>query len=120
MPQLTGHGNVQQIDISVPHDMGIQYGKVSGDLNMVHTTAFAAKLFGYRKPFIQGLCTANYVLKHLTGSTNDALGSFDITFARSVFVGEIIHLYYVEDSFEVCRADGKLAAYGRWMLSASE
>ena len=44
--------DVQRIPIKVPEDMGKRYGKVSGDMNLVHTTRIAARIFGFPKPFI--------------------------------------------------------------------
>ncbi|MBN1410245.1 MAG: hypothetical protein JW969_05320 [Spirochaetales bacterium] len=50
----------------LPIDAGLQYGRLTGDGNMVHINDLTAKLFGFRKPFIQGYCTANLVMKHLS------------------------------------------------------
>ncbi|MCP5042163.1 MAG: hypothetical protein GY944_14135, partial [bacterium] len=40
--------------INVPADMGVVYGRVSGDPNAMHTTRMGARLFGHQKPFLQG------------------------------------------------------------------
>jgi CRP-like cAMP-binding protein len=100
-----------RVAIDVPEDMGIRYGKVSGDLNLVHTTRLAAKMFGHPRPFIQGLCTANYVLQHLTPVYGPPEG-LRITFAKRVFVGQQIELRHTEGEFEVCDARGALLAFG--------
>jgi len=112
-PKMTS-GDVQRIPIEVPDDMGVQYGKVSGDMNMVHTTKFAARIFGFRKPFIQGLCTANYVLKHLTGADDAPVLNLTATFARRVYVGQTVYLHFNDREFEVCNEKGALLAFGAW------
>jgi CRP-like cAMP-binding protein/acyl dehydratase len=98
--------------IDIPENMGFLYGKVSGDLNLVHTTPLAAKLFGHPRPFIQGLCTANYVLTHL--SRHASLESLDVTFAKRVFVGQQVEMRYSADRFEVCDRTGALLAFGSY------
>ena len=100
-----------RVTIAVGEDMGFRYGKVSGDLNLVHTTHFAARMFGHPRPFVQGLCTANYVLQHLTPVYGPPQG-LRITFAKRVFVGQKIELRHSEKEFEVCDAEGGLLAFG--------
>jgi MaoC like domain len=107
-PQLTA---AHRVAIDVPEGMGFSYGKVSGDLNLVHTTKLAAKIFGHPKPFIQGLCTANYVLRHLTPIYGPP-SALRISFAKRVFVGQQIELRHVPHKFEVCDSKGSLLAFG--------
>jgi CRP-like cAMP-binding protein len=109
--RLTDRNPVHRMAIDVPEDMGLRYGKVSGDLNLVHTTRLAAKMFGHPRPFIQGLCTANYVLRHLTPVYGPPQG-LRITFAKRVFVGQQIELRHMTGQFEVCDARGALLAFG--------
>ena len=110
-PQLADGPGSQRVAIEVPEGMGFQYGKVSGDLNLVHTTPLAARLFGHPRPFIQGLCTANYVLRHLTPIYGPPEG-LRITFTKRVFVGQQIELRHIPGKFEVCDAKGVLLAFG--------
>jgi len=110
-PELTAGAGYEFALIDVPEGMGFSYGKVSGDLNLVHTTNLAAKIFGHPRPFIQGLCTANYALRHLT-SAYGRLSAMEITFAKRVFVGQQVELRYVPGKFEVCDAKGALLAFG--------
>jgi CRP-like cAMP-binding protein len=107
-PQLAA---AQRVAINVPEGMGFSYGKVSGDLNLVHTTRLGAKIFGHPRPFIQGLCTANYVLRHLTPIYGPP-SALRISFAKRVFVGQQIELRHVSHKFEVCDAKGALLAFG--------
>ena len=98
--------------IDVPEDMGMRYGKVSGDLNIVHTTALAARLFGHEGAFIQGLCTANYVLVRLAAASELPLQSFRISFAQRVFVGTRVELLFKDKAFEVLDDKAGLLAFG--------
>lgn len=109
-----GDGAVRSAQLVVKGDMGVAYGHVSGDMNVVHTSSAAARLFGYRKPFIQGLCTANYVLKALTEATGHAPGRLAIAFCRPVVTDAVVSLYHSRDEFEVCDAKGSLLACGEW------
>jgi len=112
-PRLTDTDLGHRVQIDVPEDLGLRYGKVSGDLNLVHTTRLAAKIFGHPRPFIQGLCTANHVLRHLTPVYGPPEG-FRITFAKRVFVGQRIELRHLQGQFEVCDARGALLAFGNF------
>lgn len=109
-PKL-GNPDAKRVTIEVPEGMGFEYGKVSGDLNLVHTTRLAARLFGHPRPFIQGLCTANYALRHLTSAYGPP-ESLRITFAKRVFVGQQVELLYTRNEFEVCDLKGSLLAFG--------
>ncbi len=117
LPRLTDGPAMRRHRIDVPEDMGMRYGKVSGDLNLVHTTAVAAKIFGHPRPFIQGLCTANYVLRHLSEAYGPPQG-LRITFAKRVFVGQQIELRHGAKEFEVCDGRGALLAFGDFDVPA--
>lgn len=112
--------DVQRIPIKVPEDMGKRYGKVSGDMNLVHTTRIAARIFGFPKPFIQGLCTANYVLKHLTGVCQEPVLSLTATFTRRVYVGQTVYLSFDDQRFELCDKKGALLVLGEWETGLPE
>ncbi len=100
--------------IEVPDGMGLTYGKISGDLNMVHTTQLGARLFGFKRPFIQGLCTANYVLRELSTLT-EGLAEFAIRFPRRIYNGSSIDVWIADGRFEVRKEDSdRLLAFGSW------
>lgn len=112
-PRLSGETALRRREqVVVPEDMGKRYGRTSGDMNMVHTTALAARIFGFRKPFIQGLCTANYVLRAIarSGATARAL---DLRFARRVDVGSELELLLGDEELEVV-GGAKLRVFGTW------
>ena len=105
------------VRVAVPEDMGLRYGKVSGDLNVVHTTRMAARLFGHPRPFIQGLCTANHVLCALTGALDHPVQRLTMSFARRVFVGQEIDVRFDDRTVEVLDDDGRLLAFGDYGTS---
>jgi acyl dehydratase len=103
-------GKVTPLEISP--NMGVDYGKISGDLNIVHTTHLAARLMGYPKAFIQGFCTVNLLLGQLAGAMNLSLKELHCTFARPIFVGETVYFSHEHDRFELVNNRGKVVAYG--------
>jgi MaoC like domain len=119
--KLAGRAEVQRHPVEVPAEMGMRYGKVSGDLNFVHTTALAARLFGHERPFLQGLCTANHVLAVLAGTSAAPLLRFAIAFTQPVFTGQRIEVLAGWGSgtdageFEVIDGDAKVLAFGRFV-----
>ena len=105
------------VHLHIPKDRGMQYGKVSGDLNPLHLTNLMAKLFGLERPFIQGFCTVNYAIRHFTLISGCAPRELSTTFVRPIFAGQTVDLSYNADAFEICDANGKLLAYGNWNCS---
>lgn len=107
-------GTATTVRVAVPDDMGLRYGRVSGDLNVVHTTRMAARLFGHPRPFIQGLCTANYVLCALTGALDAPVQRLTTCFARRVFVGQEVDVRFADGVVEVLDDDGRLLVHGEY------
>jgi EmrB/QacA subfamily drug resistance transporter len=98
--------------IPVGPTMGRRYGYLSGDLNLVHTTPAAARLFGYEKPFVQGLCTSSFVVSELTAVDDRPLAAWSVTFCRPVHVNQHVELVRTHSAFEMVDAGGKLVAFG--------
>lgn len=113
-PRLADGPGIASCPIAIGPEMGRAYGRVSGDMNLVHTTAVAAKMFGYARPFVQGLCTANAVLKALTEHCSVALQRFTVSFCRPVYLDQVVRLRLAEGVYEVCDASGALLAFGDW------
>jgi acyl dehydratase len=107
------------VTIDVPDDMGKRFARVSGDFNLVHTAQLAATMLGYPRPFIQTLCTANLVLRHLMPEYGPPEG-LRIAFARPVFVGQRIELRYGTRQFELCDQAGALLAFGDFDVAAAK
>jgi len=108
------HDVIYHKKIDIPADMGHRYGKISGDLNMAHAASFAAKLFGNSRPFLQELCTANYVLKNLMNVSIGHLMRFTILFVKPVLIDQTVNLYISDRDFEVVAEDNQLLAKGAW------
>ena len=96
----------------VPSDMGLAYGRISGDLNPVHTSKVSAKVFGFKRPFLQGVCTANIVMKFL--NTICEPSEFSICFCKPLFLDSHIQICIADSKFEVIDADGKLLSFGSY------
>lgn len=110
--------SAEVVRVDVPDDMGMRYGRVSGDLNVVHTTRMAARLFGHPRPFIQGLCTANHVLCALTGALDVPVQRLTLSFARRVFVGQQVDVRFADGIVEVLDDDGRLLVHGEYGTAA--
>ena len=100
--------------LHVPAGMGPRYGAVSGDLNPVHTSKLAARLFGFRRPFIQGLCTANYALLELTRRYGPRLRQFEVTFAKPVYTGQSVEFLSSDGRFAFLDRAGRQLAFGHY------
>lgn len=111
-PRLsTTQGQALVAEMEVPGCMGLAYGRISGDMNPVHTCRLGAWLFGLKRPFLQGLGLRNLVVRHLAelGAPVDRL---QLTFAAPALLGQ--HLLLVVDGgeVEVHDAQGRLVAFG--------
>jgi MaoC like domain len=112
LPRLsTTEGHALVAEMEVPGRMGLAYGRISGDMNPVHTCRLGAWLFGLKRPFLQGLGLRNLVVRHLAelGAPVDRL---QLTFAAPALLGQ--HLLLVVDGgdVEVHDAQGRLVAFG--------
>lgn len=104
----------ESIPITVPERMGRDYGKASGDFNIIHIHDGMAKLLGYPKAFIQGFCTANYAIKYLTEHSGHPVTHAATSFTLPIFVGETVELRYNATRFEFQNHKGRVAAFGTW------
>jgi acyl dehydratase len=101
-------------ELHFPTDMGLRYGRVSGDMNIVHVNRWLVRLFGYSRTFAQGMCTANYVLRTLAVPERATVDRFTITFCRPVFLPGTVQLALGDGEFQVRDAQNTLAAVGTW------
>ncbi len=108
----TGQLSHNEIPLRAQDNMGVIYGQLSGDMNIVHTTPLAARLMGYPKPFIQGFCTVNLILSQLASQKGLELRQLQCTLTRPIFVGEKLNLFFQEDRFELVNSSKKIVAYG--------
>lgn len=109
-PRCTQEELFETKAIFVPATMGIDYGFVSGDLNMVHTTNLFAKLFGFKRAFIQGLCCANIVLSQLPATKK--MSKLNINFNKPIYTQSQIRIEYADTRFLVVNDEGTVLAHG--------
>jgi hypothetical protein len=102
---------VQPVAIPLPHDQGRRYAAVSGDHNPVHTTAFAARLFGQPRPFVQGLALRNAVMRELHRA-GAPLQSLQMTFASPAWLGQTLFWLCQGSRWELQDGLGRVVAFG--------
>jgi acyl dehydratase len=107
-----------KLEGSITHELYIKenyardYGQASGDKNIVHTTKFTSSLFGFGRPFIQGLCTANMIMSKLCieGFTP---GHFSIVFCRPVYLESRVFLSHTESEYRLQDESGRILCFGK-------
>lgn len=99
---------------SHPADMGLRYGLLSRDFNIVHISPLLTRLFGYPRTFAQGLCTANYILKVLSEDEGRKVRSPSLQHCRPVFLGQTVSLQVGASRVEVVDPAGSLLVQGTW------
>jgi hypothetical protein len=99
-------------EIFIASNMARDYGHASGDRNIVHTTLFAARIFGYRRPFVQGLCTANLIMAKLCMRGFD-LRYFSIVFCRPVYLKSRTFLIYNANEYRLQDEKGRVLCFGK-------
>lgn len=98
-------------EIPLPLDMGRRFGRVSGDSNPVHTTPFAAKLFGMKRPFLQGLGLRNAIVRQLA-IAGIPLTRFQMSFTSPAYLGQTLRLVMQDREFEVVNETGHVVSFG--------
>ncbi len=99
------------VQIPLPPDMGRRFGRVSGDSNPVHTTALAARLFGVKRPFLQGLGLRNALVRELV-IAGYPLIRFQMSFTTPAYLGQTLRLVMQEREFEVVDEAGTVVSFG--------
>lgn len=103
--------------LDVAADLGQRYGALSGDANPVHTTPWAARLFGHPQPFLQGLATRSLIVGQLAQS-GFRISRLDLHLCRPVPCGTRVGLSHDGQRFELSDAAGAtLLASGRFEAS---
>lgn len=102
------------IPIKITEQMPLDYARISGDLGVHHTTRSAAKICGFKKPFIQGLCSANHIICALNREFNGKLLNIQFTYCNPVYVNQTVYLFYNDNRFEMLDANHKVLVRGRY------
>jgi len=111
----------EELENPVIHELFIKenyardYGRASGDKNIVHTTKFTSTIFGFGRPFIQGLCTANLIMSRLCmdGFTPEF---FSIVFCKPVYLESKVILKYTDKEYYLTDKKGHVLCFGKLML----
>ena len=106
-----GAPGVSAVPLQLASDLGRRYGCVSGDHNPVHTTALAARLFGLRRPFAQGLALRNLVVSELH-RRGLPLQRLQLSFAQPAYLGQAVTLLLHEGAFELQDGGGQVLLFG--------
>lgn len=104
-------GSTRRALLPLPPDIAQRFGRVSGDLNPVHTGGLFSRWFGAGHASVQGLYLRNRVLRELClwGLPADHLA---ITFTRPAYVGHTLQLRHQGTEFEIVDGEQRLVAYG--------
>jgi hypothetical protein len=103
----------ERSEINIKKSLGAYYGKLSGDMNMIHTSQLIAKSMGAKGAFIQGLCTLNLLLAKFSSIGYNNIEKLNITFCNKIYEEQTILLLVSHGSYELVDVEGKLLAYGR-------
>lgn len=109
--------DVASVGLALTEDLGAQYGRLSGNLNPVHTNRAAARLLGHPQPYLQHLCIANLVLRHLAESTEVGLQQLELSFVAPVYVDQTVQLRSDGQDVELVDAEGSLLVRGGFLGS---
>jgi len=120
LPRLSSsEGQARVSAMEVSHGMGLDYGRISGDMNPVHTCSLGAWLFGLKRPFLQGLALRNLVVRHLA-ELGASVEHLSLTFASPAYLGQTLLLVADSGALEVHDAKGRLVAFGGYGRSGEE
>lgn len=98
-------------EIYIPRDLPVKYTSTSGDYSFVHIKPGPAKFFGFGKPFLQGLCTANLLIKELV-MAGISLEYFSITFCLPVYLETTVYLHYNDQQYRLQDDEGRVLCFG--------
>lgn len=105
-------GDTQRALLPIAPDLAQRFGRVSGDLNPVHTGGLCSRLLGTERASVQGLYLRNRVVRELA-HWDLTPEHFEITFTSPAYVGQTLQLRQQGAAFEVVDGQERLVAYGR-------
>lgn len=113
--QIEG-GDVHEFYVS--KKLGREYGRVSGDLNPLHTSISTAKIFGFKNAFLQGVCTANIAIKFL--SSKMEIEKVKVILSKPLYLKQKIQVIVGNEFFEVMDQANDLVAFGSYSLKVEK
>lgn len=111
-PEAKKGERIGQIQFAMPEGVGIRFGKVSGDLNPLHTNPFLAKILGHRNAFAQGMLIVNVLVNQLFSYSNQK--EFFFKFIKPMYIGENYCLSIYPEYFSVSAADNHIVCAGEF------
>lgn len=93
-------------------DLANRFGSVAGALSVTHASVLTARIFRQGKVFLQGMCTANIVLKILCDELDEDVTNFGIYFTNQLPFPQRIEVRYDDTVFEVFDESNTMVAYG--------
>lgn len=94
-------------------NLASRFGSVAGALSVTHASVITAKIFRKGKAFLQGMCTANIVIKILCDELNESISDFSIYFTNQLAFPQRIDVRYDDSVFEVFDESNIMVAYGQ-------
>ncbi|WP_141733197.1 hypothetical protein [Oligoflexus tunisiensis] len=110
----TWDGNTVKRQHRLGAQAGLDYGRISGDHNIIHTTTWGARLCGQKRPFLQGFGVMNLTLHYATQVKGSPAESISITFARPALVDQVLDFHFNGNAFEICDERQRLVAFGQY------
>ncbi len=81
----------RELALTLEDDLGIRYGRLTGNLRPANTSRAGARLLGHDRPFLQHLCVVDLMLCQLT-EQGSAPRRLELTFRGPVHPGSTVHL----------------------------
>lgn len=106
-------GNLaEQIRFTMTENVGSRFGRVSGDLNPLHTNSFLANVLGHKKAFAQGMLIVNVVVNHLVSRAHHK--EYFFQFVKPMYLGEDYYLNIYDECFLVSSLDNQIVCTGEF------
>lgn len=94
--------------------LGLRYGLLSGDMNPIHTIKMISRIFGYKKPFVQGLYVVNLINKTLSERKSKKITHLKVTFSRPIILDEAYILKADNSVFELLDSKSNVIVFGEY------
>ncbi len=100
--------------------MGLDFGKLSGDLNLLHILDSTARFTNKSRGFVQGLCTLNIIIGLMWQRYPQGLASLSIFYSRPVLHDQNVFLLCDGRTFELIDEKDQLVAFGEIISTDSD
>lgn len=98
------------VDLQTRPEQAAVY-RLSGDLNPLHINPDIAKMAGFERPILHGLCTFGFAVRalvdNLCGGDTSKVSELRVRFSREVYPGDVIRVRAIESEQE-----------GTWLFDA--